>query len=208
MSQAQNDGLGFDPNVAPVNKTEVEREVAAAMNADDEAARIAVAAVDELAEKEAELLRVNQELQHTKDMLTRQVADFTNYRRRMDMDIIRQRQHGKEEVITALLDVFDDMKRSLEAAAKVEETVTAHAGFSALKDGVKMIFENFEKQLTKLGVEAIPAVGTPFSEQFHEALMQQPAPEGTEVGMVLAELQAGYKMGDRVLRHSKVIVSQ
>ena len=56
-------------------------------------------------------------------------------------------------------------------------------------------------------MEAIEAEGTPFDEDLHEAMMQQPAPEGQESGMVLTEIQRGYRMGDRVLRHARVIVS-
>ena len=54
----------------------------------------------------------------------------------------------------------------------------------------------------------IDAVGKPFDEDEHEAMMQQPAPEGTESGTVLAEIQPGYRLGDRVLRHARVIVAE
>ncbi|HRK72695.1 MAG TPA: nucleotide exchange factor GrpE [Rhodothermales bacterium] len=187
-------------------KVTVEREVAAMMD-DEEAARIAVAAVDELAEKDQQIAVLQEELGQMKDMLTRQVADFQNYRRRMEQESSRQKQFGREEVLVGFLEVYDDFRRSMDAAEKVEAQAQSQPAFNALKSGVALIFENFGKQLSRLSVEAIPAVGHPFDENLHEALMQQPAPEGTESGIVLMELQTGYKIGDRVIRHAKVIVA-
>lgn len=195
-TNGQNDGL--NPEHLPENN--VEQDVATALDDDAEAARIAVAAVDELAQKDTEIARLQ-------DMLTRQVADFQNYRRRMEAERTRFRQEGREEVVRALLDVFDDLGRSLHAAHQVAEQGEAHPGFEALRSGVEMIHGNFAKALQRLEVVAIEAVGQPFDEQVHEALMQQPAPEDMASGTVMAELQSGYKMGDRVLRHSKVIVA-
>jgi molecular chaperone GrpE len=103
--------------------------------------------------------------------------------------------------------VLDDFRRSLDAAEQVAEQSEGGAAYDALKTGVDLVYQNFSDVLQKIGVEYIEAVGQPFDENLHEALMQQPAPEGTAPGTVLAEIQRGYRLGDRVLRHSRVVVA-
>ena len=80
-------------------------------------------------------------------------------------------------------------------------------GFEKLKEGVELVYEKFKSELGRLGVEPIEAIGHPFNENEHEALMQQPAPEDTAPGTVIDEIQKGYRMGERVLRHSRVVVA-
>ncbi|MBN8587180.1 MAG: nucleotide exchange factor GrpE [Rhodothermia bacterium] len=202
----QTEKLDSTSQVNDAEKKAIAREMATMLD-DEEAARIAVTAIDELAEKDNQITALQEEVSQLKDMLTRQVADFQNYRRRMEQESARQKQFGREEVLMGFLEVYDDFRRSMEAAEKVEEQSNNQPAFLALKSGVALIFENFSKQLNRLSVETIVAVGQPFDENFHEALMQQPAPEGTASGTVLNELQTGYKIGERVIRHAKVIVA-
>jgi molecular chaperone GrpE len=109
-----------------------------------------------------------------------------------------------------MLDVYDDLRRSLEAAAAAAEEApeaTAEPLFDALRDGVELVYRKFGDALGALGVEEIPGVGQPFDEAVHEAVMQQPATDEAPSGTVIAELQRGYRMGDRVLRHARVVVA-
>ena len=147
------------------------------------------------------------ELQQTREQVLRQAAEFQNYRRRMEREYATQLQRGQIQVIEPMLNVLDDFRRSLDAAEQVAEQNEGGPAYDALKAGVELVYQNFSDVLKKLGVEYIEAVGQPFDENLHEALMQQPAPEGTEPGTVLAEMQRGYRLGDRVLRHSRVIVA-
>ena len=147
------------------------------------------------------------ELQKAREQVLRQVAEFQNYRRRMEREYATQLQRGRIQAIEPMLNVLDDFRRSLDAAEQVAEQNEGGAAYDALKAGVELVYQNFSDVLKKLGVEYIDAVGQPFDENLHEALMQQPAPEGTEPGTVLAEMQRGYRLGDRVLRHSRVIVA-
>ena len=148
------------------------------------------------------------ELKETKDRLLRQVAEFQNYRRRTEQEKNMLIHAGKAQVIQQMLELFDDFTRSIEAANLLEENDEEPSPmYQSLKDGVVLVYEKFEGELGRLGVEPIEAVGQPFNEQEHEALMQKPAPEDVEAGVILEEIQKGYRMGDRVLRHSKVIVA-
>ena len=166
-------------------------------------------AIDELADRAVEIDRLNTELNQATDQLKRQAAEFQNYRRRTEQEKAQSVALGKSLVISSLLDVLDDFERSLEATNKAEEDVEGDLSptYQSLKSGVDLVYQKLKGELGKLGVEPIEAVGQPFNEEFHEAMMQQPAAEGEEAGIVLTEIQRGYRMGDRVLRHARVIVS-
>lgn len=193
---------------------ETRHDVSGQMKEND-AADIALAAVDELADQAAEIENLKEaleaarsELEQTNDKLLRQAAEFQNYRRRSEDEKSSLVEFGKSIVIQQFLDVLDDLRRSLDAAKQAEEQQEGSPGpaYRALKDGVELVYKKFLDELKKHNVEPIEAVGRPFDENEHEAMMQRES-EGEESGVVLEEMQKGYRMGDRVLRHSKVIVS-
>lgn len=155
-----------------------------------------------------ELDRLREETQTLQDKLLRQAAEYDNYRRRSVADRQEAVRQGRQAVLMPMLDVYDDLKRSLDAARRTADQDAEGGSVSALMQGVDLVVQKFEDALAKLGVEPIEAVGAPFSEDEHEAMMQQAAPEGTASGTVLAEIQPGYRLGDRVLRHARVIVAE
>lgn len=169
-----------------------ERNESGAEPADDES-------LLEQLQRENEMLQ--DELGRAKDQLLRKAAEFQNYRRRTEDEKRVLVDIGKESVIQQLLDVVDDLSRSVDAAQSPGATV------ETLRQGVEMVQRKLMDQLAKIGVEPIDAVGQPFNEDLHEGLMRQPAPEGTAPGIVLSEIQRGYKMNDRVLRHARVVVA-
>lgn len=154
-----------------------------------------------------ELEQLRQELGLTKDQLLRQAAEYKNFRRRTEKERAQLLDRGRSDVIERMLDVLDDFRRALEAAGQAEQQDEAGPAYQALKQGVEMVYQKLSDELIKLGVERIEAEGQPFDEHLHEALMSQPAPEGTAPGTVLHEIQRGYRLGDRVLRHAKVVVA-
>lgn len=179
-------------------------EGAAAPGAADDRERL-----DDLAAVE-ELARLRTELEAARERLLRQAAEFQNYRRRTEAEKTQSVTLGKSLVVQQLLDVFDDFGRSIEAAKSVGDApdpAVLPDAFAALRQGVELVYGKLRGELDRLGVEQLDVVGHRFDESEHEALMQQPATEGQEPGVVVAELQKGYRMGDRVLRHAKVIVS-
>ena len=141
------------------------------------------------------------------ERLLRQTAEYQNYRRRSEADRAEAVRAGRRAVLLPMLDVYDDLRRSLDAAQKAAEPGGA-GGTDVLLQGVELVTKKFEDALAKVGVEPIEAVGRPFSEDEHEAMMQQPAGDGAESGTVLAEVQPGYRLGGRVLRHARVIVAE
>ena len=160
--------------------------------------------VDELRER---LASVQDELNEINEKYLRKAAEFENYRRRMDRETRRRYEAGKVDVVKAMLDVLDDMERSVDAAEELKETQDAETAYESLRGGVDMVHRKFKDALANIGVERIDAEGDAFDESLHEAMMQQPAPDDVEPGTVLNEVQTGYRMGDRVIRHSRVIVA-
>jgi molecular chaperone GrpE len=199
----------------PADASDPRDEVAGQMGGNAEAAGVAVAAVDELAARAEEAEKLRAEVKDLQDQLLRRAAEFQNYRRRTEAELGGARDAGRAEAVADVLDVYDDLRRSIDAAARASgqeqaagEGVSGPA-FDALRQGVELVYRKFSDALARLGVETVPAAGQPFDEHLHEALMQQPAPdERTPSGTVLAEVQPGYRMGDRVLRHARVIVAR
>lgn len=157
----------------------------------------------------AELSQTRTELAKTREQLLRTAADFQNYRRRVEREQGQWKSAGKVELACSLLDVVDDLERTLEAADEMasRKPRSRKEAFGALRKGVELVYQKLMQVLAREGIERIEAVGTPFDEHMHEALMQRPAPEGVEPGTVVQELQRGYRMGERVLRHARVIVA-
>lgn len=159
--------------------------------------------IEQLTEKVEALEEERDELN---DRVLRKAAEFENYRRRMDREKKRRHEAGMLEVIEPVLEVLDDFERSIDAAEELEDSQDAEKAYESLKGGVEMVFNKFRDTLETLGVQPIEAEGDPFDEELHEAMMRQPSDEA-EPGTVLQEIRKGYRMDDRVVRHSRVVVA-
>ena len=193
-------------------RQDVRDEIRPQMNPED-AADVAVNAVDELAAQNEELARLRTENADLQDQLLRRAAEFQNFRRRNEQQRIANETRARDAVMLPFLEVYDDLRRSLDAARRQSKQDNAEGAdspaFEALAEGVDLVFKKYGDALEKMGVERIEAVGQPFSENLHEAMMQQPAPDSdTPSQTVLAEIQPGYRIGERVLRHARVIVAE
>lgn len=140
------------------------------------------------------------------ERVLRKAAEFENYRRRMDREKKRRHEAGMLEVIEPILEVLDDFERSIDAAEELQENQDSETAYESLKGGVEMVFRKFRDTLKSLGVEPIEAEGKPFDEELHDAMMRQPSEE-EDPGTILQEIRKGYRMDDRVIRHSRVVVA-
>lgn len=159
--------------------------------------------IEALTEK---VVALREERDELNDRVLRKAAEFENYRRRMEREKKRRHEAGMLEVIEPILEVLDDFERSLDAAEDLQENQDAETAYESLRGGVEMVFRKFRDTLERLGVEPIQAEGAPFNEELHEAMMRQPSDE-VEPGTVLQEIRKGYRMGERVIRHSRVVVA-
>jgi molecular chaperone GrpE len=150
----------------------------------------------EQVEETSELEALQAERDELLDTLQRVQADFDNYRKRAARDQQSLVTRAHERLVKELLPVLDDLERALEAAEAHEE--------AKLEEGVALVTRSFADVLRKEGLEEIPTDGK-FDPHVHEALLSQPS-EGEE-GSVIEVLQKGYRLGDRVIRPARVVIS-
>ena len=154
--------------------------------------------------KESEYLKLKEEADKAKehwDKMLRLQAEFENTRKRLERDKQDFIKFANERIILELLNILDDLERTVELAQTKQEDL------STFLKGVEMILAHLYELLKEYGVKPIEAEGKIFDPNFHEALIQvvdKDLPEHT----IVEELQKGYLLNDRVVRTSKVKVSK
>ena len=136
--------------------------------------------------------------QEVDDRLLRLAADFENYKKRATRERLEYMALANERLVKDLLPILDDLERALEAAAEHEE--------AKLEEGVRLVHRSLAHLLEREGLKQIDTEGG-FDPHVHEALLAQPSEEH-ESGDVLDVIQKGYRLGDRVIRPARVIVSE
>lgn len=134
------------------------------------------------------------------DDLRRSHADFENYRRRVMREGAVQREAGKADVAGGLLEVLDDLDRTLQAADGSAD--------HDLAKGVTLVAEKLVKALRDVGLERVDEAGVPFDPNVHEAVSQVPGERPGDDPVVAEIFRPGYRLGDRVLRAAMVVVAQ
>lgn len=146
-------------------------------------------------------LTAEEELGKLKDAHLRLMAEYDNYRKRTLKEKSELILNGGEKVLLALLPVIDDLDIALANMDKAED-------LDALREGMKLIHNKFVDYLAKQGVKAIETADAPFNEELHEAIATFPAPTEEQRGRIIDCVKKGYTMGDKVIRHSSVVVGQ
>lgn len=155
-----------------------------------------------LVERDQKVEELNQELSQAKDKSLRKAAELDNYRKRVQRERSQIYETAKANAVRDFLDVNDDLQRTLNAAEDLEVNNT-------FLDGVQLVADKFEEVLNNHGVKRINEAGVPFNVDFHDAMMRKkPEDESVDSDMVLEVIENGYRLGDRTVRHAKVIVSE
>ena len=141
----------------------------------------------------------DEQIEELKDKLTRQMAEFDNFRKRTEKEKSAMYEIGAKDIIEKILPVVDNFERGLGA-------VTEEQKEDSFVSGMEMIYKQIMTTLDSVGVKAIEAVGNEFDPDFHNAVMHV---EDEEVGenIVVEEFQKGYTYRDAVVRHSMVKVA-
>ena len=150
-----------------------------------------------LAELESQLAEARSQAAEYKDGWQRSVAEFQNYRRRMEAEKAETYQTAVGSIIKRYLPILDDMERAMQ----VRPPDLAWA------NGVELICRKLQSTLEAEGLKRIEAEGQKFDPNFHEAIGQEPA-EGVESGTVIGIVRNGYMLGERVIRPAMVRVAQ
>jgi len=145
-----------------------------------------------------ELERLKEENARLRDQALRSLAEVENVRRRAAQERESIVQYANEGLLRELLPIIDDFRRSVDSGVQGRD-------FDAYYQGIAMINDKIARVLEAIGVRKIATVGEPFNVELHEALMRQPSDASEDT--VIGEIEPGYTLGDRVLRHAKVVVS-
>ncbi len=143
--------------------------------------------------------KLKEDYEKLNNQYIRLAADFENYRKRQEAERESLLRFGTENALTKMLEVLDNFERAEKALENIEDC-------KQYKDSFELLHKQVIDTLTKLGMEPIDAAGKEFDPNFHDAVMQTPTSEYPE-HTVIAELQKGYKLGDKVLRPSLVNVA-
>lgn len=141
---------------------------------------------------------IARERDRLKDQLLRQVAEFDNYRKRVDRERRDQADQTVVNLLQQLLAIIDDFERALRADPREDP--------EGYRKGVELIHRQLMDVLRRRGVEPIDALGADFDPHVHQAVTQELSPAHRD-GEVIEELRRGYKIGDRLLRPAMVKVA-
>jgi molecular chaperone GrpE len=141
------------------------------------------------------------EVEELREKNLRLMAEMRNLQQRFQREREDALRYAEADFAREMLLIADDLERTLAAVTNADE-----ASSSKLLEGVRIVYDHFQKVLRGRRIEPIEAVGQPFDPHEHEALMQQPSDKHPP-GTVMAESVRGYRMHTRVLRPSKVVVS-
>lgn len=147
-----------------------------------------------------EELDVSEELEKLKDSYLRLMAEYDNYRKRTIKEKADLIKNGGEKILVGLLPVVDDIQRALENIDKAKD-------LDAVREGVDLIYQKFLSFLQQNGIKAIKTTGEPFDADFHEAIATVPVQEEDQKGKIIDNIQTGYTLNDKVIRHAKVVVA-
>lgn len=148
-------------------------------------------------EAEERIEELEAEVKDLKEKLARQMADMANMRRRQAEDMQRTRENSIMQFASEMLPILDSFRMSLASEGSKED----------LQQGIQMIMGMMTDLLSRHGVEEVHAQGQEFDPRFHEAIAAIDEP-GSAPGTVLEVQMPGYRIGERILRPSRVIVSK
>jgi molecular chaperone GrpE len=138
--------------------------------------------------------KLEAELSEAKDKYLRLYSDFENYKKRINRDRIELIKTAGSDMLLSVLPVIDDMERALKAMNENE------------REGIQLVYQKLKSIIESKGLKLMESVGKPFDADLHDAITNMPAPSEDMKGKVIEEIEKGYYLYDKVIRHAKVIV--
>lgn len=169
---------------------------AAEEQAEKQSAPEAETSADETQRKIDELTAQYQQM---RELAARAQADGINYRNWAEREMKRLKAYGSERAILAMLPVFDNLERALDSA---------EADPASIKEGVRMVRQQFANALKDLGVTELDPAGKPFSPAEHDAMGMVPVSDKSQDGLVHTVVRKGFQMAEKVIRPALVMVAR
>lgn len=148
--------------------------------------------LDPIAKLEAELI-VSQ------DKYLRIYSEFENYKKRISRDRIDQIKMAGSDIFLSIIPIIDDMDRAIKSIEKSTDV-------NAIKEGIQLIYSKLKATTESKGLKPMNAIGKVFDVDLHDAITNVTAPTEDLKGKVIDEVEKGYFLNDKVIRHAKVIV--
>ncbi len=194
--QENNDEIKLDEN-SENNPFKSEEETTSAENTEE--VKEEIKEDKEATAEENSVDKIKQDFENLNNQYLRLAADFDNYRKRQAQERESLINYGKTEAFTKLLEVLDNFDRA-------EKTLKDTTDVDCVKEAFAVLHKQITDSLEKMGLTLIETVGQTFDPNVHDAVMQTPTEEYPDQ-TIIAELQKGYKLGDKVLRPSLVNVA-
>ena len=169
---------------------------AAEEQAEKQSAPEAETSADETQRKIDELTAQYQQM---RELAARAQADGINYRNWAEREMKRLKAYGSERAILAMLPVFDNLERALDSA---------EADPASIKEGVRMVRQQYSDALKDLGVTELDPAGKPFSPAEHDAMGMVPVSDKSQDGLVHTVVRKGFQMAEKVIRPALVMVAR
>jgi len=150
-------------------------------------------------EQELETLKMQHE--ELKDKYLRLYAEFDNYKKRALKEKLDYMATAAQDTLTALLPVLDDFDRAKKAA-------DANNGAEPFSEGIALVYHKLNTTLKNKGLTAMESTGHAFDPEFHEAVVEIPAPSEDQKGKVIDTIETGYQLKDKIIRYAKVVVGK
>jgi len=145
------------------------------------------------------LAKLETELSANKDKYLRLGAEFDNYKKRVAKERIEMAKMAGADVLISILPVIDDLERALKSMNEASDV-------NAVKEGVQLIYNKIKSVTESRELKPMISVGKDFDPDLHDAIANIPAPSEKMKGKVVEEIEKGYYLNDKVIRHAKVIV--
>lgn len=155
---------------------------------------------EELENIKTELLSKSEKIKDLEEKNKKLYADFDNFRRRKEAEFATAKKFAAEKIVSELLPIIDNFERAIEASEQSKN-------YEALKEGLLMVDKQIRDMLSKEGLSEIEAVGKTFDPNLHQ-VVQCEQNSNLEDDQIIMELLKGYKLHDRIIRPSMVIVNK
>lgn len=190
----KNKDIKMDPNV---ENEAIGDDKSQDINLDDQQEQEEEEAIEEKEMSDEEKMLA--EVAESKDKYLRLYSEFDNYRRRTSKEKLELMQTAGERIVVSLLPVLDDFNRA--------EQSLSSSDAEAIAEGIKLISDKFAKTLDAEGLILMDTdQGTVFDPELHEAVTQIPAPTKKLKGKIVDTIEKGYFLGEKVIRHAKVVI--
>jgi len=193
----QNNDLQQDINNNSENNA---NEIKSSTNSDETTTPEKVAETN-LNASEEKISKLTAELAELQEKYLRLYSEFENFRRRTNKEKIELIDFAAEKTILELLPVIDDFDRATQVMKDTSD-------FQSACDGIHLIFSKMKKILIEKGLEEMDCIGKEFDPELHDAITKIPAPNKKLKGKIVDQINKGYTLKGKVIRHSKVVVGE